>query len=673
MCGICGVWGAGDNREAVGAMVAAMHHRGPDDSGVTRDGPAALGMTRLAILDTSAGGHQPMSTPDGLISVVYNGELYNFREERRLLEAKGYSFHSTSDTEVLLRMYEHYGDDFLLRMRGMFALAVYDKRRGPGRERLLLARDQMGIKPLLYARAGGRLVFASEVKAMLASGLVAPEVDPAALRLLLTYGSVYQPRTILRGVSMLLPAHRMIVEGGRERVERYWSLGLDRREGLRRRPYEELVEEMASVLEESVRLQMVSDVPLGAFLSGGVDSSLLVALMARQAGGRVKTFSVGFGAEGSAIDETGDAERTARHIGTDHSRVLVTGEEVRARIGHIAYGLDQPTVDGVNSYFVSLAARRAVTVAISGTGGDELFAGYPWFAQMALDASARGGGAAWKALAKAALAPAVHRAILDPLPPGRLRSQVERLRYATDFRTRYAETYKIFGAQGAARVLAPALRGAAQAGHSPRLDFGPADELPRGTAIERVTGVCLRGYTTNQLLRDIDAVSMAHSLEVRVPYLDPVVADAALSLPDEAKLGSLPPPSGWEPRSYREAGTKRVLLDVAKPLLPEGYDTQVKRGFAMPFDDWLRGPLREVMLDSLSEGAVRARGLLDPAGVAAVRDEFAGGASDWTRPWLLMMIELWSREVLDVSPRSLARGARGALDGAREAARHDAA
>src|SRR2546421_283897 len=285
MCGICGVWGS-EEREAVGAMVAAMHHRGPDDSGVLSDERATLGMTRLAIIDTSSGGHQPMQTPDGLISVVYNGELYNFREERRLLEARGQTFRSTSDTEVVLRMYEHHGDDFLKRMRGMFALAVYDRRGGPGRERLLLARDQMGIKPLLYARAGERLVFASEIKALLASGLVRADVDPVSLRLLLTYGSVYQPRTILSGVRMLLPAHRLVVESGRERVERYWSLGLDRREGLRQRPYEELVEEVASVLEESVRLQMVSDVPLGAFLSGGLDSSLLVALMARQAGGR---------------------------------------------------------------------------------------------------------------------------------------------------------------------------------------------------------------------------------------------------------------------------------------------------------------------------------------------------------------------------------------------------
>jgi asparagine synthase (glutamine-hydrolysing) len=611
-------------------------------------------MTRLAIIDTTIGGHQPMHTPDGQITIVYNGELYNFHEQRQLLEARGHDFRSSSDTEVVLGMYEHYGDDFLVRMRGMFALAIYDRRRGPGRERLLLARDQMGIKPVLYARTNGRFIFASEIKALLASGLVEPEVDPIALRLLLTYGSVYQPHTILKRVRMLLPAHRLILENGRERIERYWSLGLDRRAELRSLPYAEQVKELAAVLEESVRLQMISDVPLGAFLSGGLDSSLLVALMARQVtGARVKTFSVGFEQEGSEIDETADAERTARFIGTDHTRVLVRGEDVRDRIRHIAYGLDQPSVDGVNSYFVSLAARQSVTVAISGTGGDELFAGYPWFRQMVLEAQ-RWRGQAWKGFARAALAPAVRMTLFDELPPGRVRNRVEQLRYTTDFRTRYVGTYNIFGSEGAARLLAPPLRAQAGAGRSAYYDLGDTDELSQGSALERVTGVCLRGYTTNQLLRDIDAVSMAHSLEVRVPYLDPVVADLALSLPDLAKMGAPEAAGSPEVMSYREAGTKRILLDVARPLLPEGFDLLPKRGFGMPFDSWLRGPLNEVLHEALSDDRVRSRGLLDPVEVATVKSQFLGGWRNWSRPWVLMMLELWLQEVVDRPRNSMA-------------------
>jgi asparagine synthase (glutamine-hydrolysing) len=638
-------------------MVSALHHRGPDDSGVLEDDNIVLGMTRLAILDTSIGGHQPMLTPNEQIAIVYNGELYNFREERSLLEKHGYRFRSTSDTEVVLYMYEHYGDDFLLRMRGMFALAVYDKRQGPGRERLLLARDQMGIKPLLYTRVGGRLVFASEIKALLASGLVEREVDPVSLRMLLAHGSVYQPHTMLRGVQMLLPAHRLIIEGdGEERVERYWSLGLDRRPGLRTRSYNEQVAELASVLEESVRLQMVSDVPLGAFLSGGLDSSLLVALMIQEVGGRrLKTFSVGFEAEGGDIDETDDAARTARFLGSDHTRVVVRGEDVRERIECIARGLDQPSVDGVNSYFVSLAARQSVTVAISGTGGDELFAGYPWFAQMLFD-EVRRTTAPWKSGAESLLASVASLPIFDVLVERRGGELLTFARSRTGFLPRYASTYQVFGTGGAARLLSFDLRGSADARQPSHYDLDAIDELPEGSVLERVTGLCLRGYTTNQLLRDIDAVSMAHSLEVRVPYLDPVVADAALSLPDSAKL-STTANRRLGAQSYRQSGTKLILQDIARPLLPEGFDTLSKRGFGMPFASWLRGPLNDVLHDSLSDARVRRRGLLEPGAVNAVKLKFTGGSQNWLRPWLLMMLELWLQEVLDRPAESLAHTA----------------
>lgn len=654
MCGICGVWG-GEGRDEVSAMVGALHHRGPDDNGLLADDQASLGMTRLAILDTSISGHQPMVTPDGRIAIVYNGELYNFSEQRSLLEKLGYSFRSTSDTEVALRMYEHYGDDFLLRMRGMFALAIYDKRGGPGRERLLLARDHLGIKPLLYARVKDRLIFASEIKALLASGLVSGEVDPIALRLLLTHGAVIQPRTILRDVRMLLPAHRLIVEAGhQERIERYWSLGIDRRADLRAQTYQDQVAEVASVLEESVRLQMVSDVPLGAFLSGGIDSSLLVAMMARQVSDhRVRTFSVGFEAEGGDIDESDDAERTSRFIGTDHTRVVVRGEDVRDRISQIAHGLDQPSVDGINSYFVSMAARRGVTVAISGTGGDELFAGYPWFGQMAL-AEMIQQSSPWKSMAKSLLASMARRPVLDSIVPMHGGYRFGQLRDRGGFLARYYATNPIFESAWTARLLAQVLRGEAQAGRSPHYDLCPIDELPHGSVLERVTGVCVRGYTTNQLLRDIDAASMAHSLEVRVPYLDPVVADTALSLPDGAKM-TAHPASWWEgPSSYRDSGTKRVLLDIGKDLLPAGFDTKPKRGFGMPFRSWLKGPLRDVLLETLSEQSVGRRGLLDTRAVTAVKDQFLAGAIEWPQPWLLMMIELWAREVLDRSQAKLA-------------------
>lgn len=651
MCGIAGISG-NPSPEIIKAMVAAMHHRGPDDSGIYQGDGVAIGMARLAVIDVTAAGHQPMRNRDGSIWIVYNGETYNFREERALLEQKGHRFESHSDTEVVLRMYEEYGDDFLQRMRGMFALAIHDKRKGEGRERLLLARDQLGIKPLLYCRAGKDFLFASELKSILASGLVKRQVDPEALRLLLTFGSVTQPHTMISGVKMLLPGHRLILENGRERIERFWQLDVGRRAEVAGLPYPELVSLVRDSLEESVRLQMVSDVQLGAFLSGGVDSSLLVALMARNSSHRVKTFSVGFEAEGASMDESGDAEKTARFIGTDHARVVVKGQDVRDRIKHIAAALDQPSVDGVNSYFVSLAARQAVTVAISGTGGDELFAGYPWFITMVANAERELSNPVRSRLG--GIASSVARwPVFDPLMFSRLGPRLDMVRGAHGFVSRYARIYQIFGVYGAARFLAPAIRSATSVGRDLGLDIDLSDEIPTAPALERVSALCLRGYTQNQLLRDIDAVSMAHSLEVRVPFLDPVLADLALSLPRSAKLGNLAGVQNPETASYRATGTKKILVDIGTELLPPGMDSQPKRGFAMPFGTWLKGPLRDVFDDALSPESVRKRGLFDEPEVSRLKEDFLAGKGSWPQPWLLMMTELWCREVLD---RPLAAG-----------------
>jgi asparagine synthase (glutamine-hydrolysing) len=631
-------------------MIAAMAHRGPDDYGSFRGDGIALGMTRLSILDLTPAGHQPMSNPDQTVWIVYNGEAYNFRDERKILESRGYTFRSTSDTEVVLRMYEHYGDDFLLRIRGMFALAIYDKRRGRGRERLILARDHLGIKPLLYARAGSCFVFASEMKALLASGLIRPEIDPVALRLLLTFGSVYQPRTMIKGVSMLLPAHRLLIEGGRERIERYWRFGIDRRPDLRCADYQDQVAEMSRVIEESVALQMVSDVPLGAFLSGGVDSSLLVAMMARRAGHKIKTFSVGFGDEGSHIDETDDAERTAAFLGTDHTRVVVSGNDVRDRILHIVRGLDQPTVDGVNSYFVSYAARQSVTVAISGTGGDEIFGGYPWFITMVLADRNNRKLPLWRFAADFVMGNVARLPLFDRFVLAGHGPRLSEARNRFCFLTRYAHLYYIFGSVDTVRLLSREIRGDSEAGRAPVHDLNGIDELRGASVVQRVSALCLRGYTNNQLLRDIDAVSMAHSLEVRVPYLDPVLVDYALSLHDSAKVGNLHGVPMPETNTYRATGAKRILIDVGKPLLPKDFDNQPKRGFGMPFDAWLTGPLREVLEDALDARTVRLRGLFDVEAVSSIRESFIKGSIGWPQPWLLMILELWQREVLETCP-----------------------
>ena len=644
MCGICGILGD-IPRQNIEPMLSAIQHRGPDDSGIFQEEGIALGMTRLAIMDITQSGHQPMCNDDRSVWIVYNGETYNFQEEREVLKRDGYSFNSNSDTEVVLRMYEYYGEDFLKRMRGMFALAIYDKRKGHGNERLLLARDHLGIKPLLYTSIESGFVFASEIKSMLASGLIEKKIDPEALGLLLAFGSIPQPKSIISGIKMLLPGHYMIIEYGKERIEQYWKLGLDKKVGLRKKTYGELVAETKSAMEECVSKQMVSDVPIGAFLSGGVDSSLLVALMSKLSGHKVRTFSVGFEEEGNHIDETSDAERVAKFIGTDHTNVIVTGREVRERIHHIVRSLDQPSIDGVNSYFVSLAASRSVTVAISGTGGDELFAGYPWFTYMV---SACNWSEKHHFLSSALkfLARLSNSKAFDRLIPGRFGRIVSHVRNYSNFISLYVSRYQIFGVHGASRTLTPKMRHLSQLGRTwDRINL--PEEIQNGSTVERVSSLCLRGYTQNQLLRDIDVVSMAHSLEVRVPFLDPEIVDLAFSLPTFTKLKDVYTLHESEEMTYRNTGQKKILIDIGDGVVPNGMDLQTKRGFGMPFDAWLRGPLKDVLEDTLSSNVVLSRGLFSEKEVQSIKDDFFAGKGSWTKPWMLMIIELWCREMLD--------------------------
>jgi asparagine synthase (glutamine-hydrolysing) len=635
MCGIAGMFGR-PNPIAVRSMVTAMRHRGPDDSGLYADDVAALAQARLAIIDTTAGGHQPMASSDGLIQIVYNGETYNFRAERAFLESKGYCFKSASDTEVLLKLYEEYGDSFLTRLRGIFALAIYDKRGGPGKERMLLARDQFGVKPLLYSRINEGVVFASELKALLASGLVSRRIDSEALQQLLSLGSVYQPKTLLEGVFSLPSAHYMVVDCQGVHVQRYWSFELDRIAGVRRLPYAEQVDAFASALTESVRMQMVADVPVGAFLSGGVDSSLIVALMAREAGGHIKTYSVGFDQAVSLDDESHEAAEIATLLETDHTRVVVSAADMAAHVRRFVVGLDQPSVDGFNSYFVSQAASAGVTVSLSGTGGDELFLGYPWFAnvQHSIDAlSTAGSSKYWR--------------LLRPLSWGN-RPQKKGPSTAPDaaaFRELFGRQYHCFGPAEAHGLLSMH-RGIGRGARSFAEDLALCDELPQAEWLDRSSVMCLNGYTRNQLLRDIDACSMTHSLEVRVPFLDVNIADFAFSLPITSKLAmtkrTLDP---WA--SYTESGVKRIVCDVARKYLPKTFfEARAKRGFGLPYEAGMRGPLAELLNDTLSSDNVSKAALFDPTAVEAVLSEFTAGRRPWAHPWLLMITQLWHQEVL---------------------------
>jgi len=609
-------------------MVASMAHRGPDDQGLWAGARAALGQARLAIIDLSPGGHQPMLNAEKTIAMVFNGEIYSYQQERARLEAKGVRFRSTSDTEVLLALYEREGTEFLARLRGIFALAIVDGRRGPGCERLVLARDHFGVKPMLYAKTAAGYVFSSELKALLASDHVAREIDHEALRTLLCFGSVTQPRTLLAGVRQLPSGHVLMADESGERVEAYWQLGTDRVSGLRRASYGDIVAHVREAIVESVRLQMVADVPVGAFLSGGVDSSLIVALMTQAAGARIKTFSVGFEHGAAANDESEEAAEIAALLGTDHTRVEIGARDVEAHLLRFAAGLDQPSVDGMNAYFVSGRTGENVKVALSGTGGDELFAGYPWFAGVV-------GGPGDRATRSLAFVERLKASL------GAGAGDDGRLAADRAFLDSYGRLYHCFGPDRAAALM--------NANHVTPMadDLAPLDSLPDADVLDRVGALCLNGYTRNQLLRDIDVCAMAGSLEVRVPFLDPVIADIALSLPREAKLapGGSPLTPG---ASYVESGVKRVVVDAARSFLPpEFFARRGKKGFSLPFSDWMGGVLRPVLDDTLSEESVRARGLLDPKAVAAERRLFLEGSVPWNGPWLLMILELWAREVLD--------------------------
>lgn len=613
MCGIAALLGHAD--PATGERIAtAMHHRGPDDHGVytcPAPTPLTLVSTRLAIIDLSPNGHMPMHHPAGL-TIVFNGEVYNFADIRAELETLGHTFTSSGDTEVVLAAYAQWGDACLDKLRGMFAFFLWDAPN----QRLLAARDRLGIKPIYYARTpDGALVLASELKAILASGHVPARLNHAVLPLYLSFYNIPAPHTILDGVHALLPGHKLVWQGGDVHVEPWWALPPAEPTT---RPYADLRDELRHLLEESVRLRMIADVPVGAFLSGGVDSSAIVALMTRISGRALKTFSVGFEAEGAAQDERSFARLVAERYGADHHEVIVTGQQVADQLNHIITALDQPSGDALNTFFVSQATRQHVTVALSGVGGDELFAGYPQFRLLQQAAQL---DPFWR------IAPAPLRTALAQAP-GRVRRIAA---YANaDAIGRYQQIRTLFSPAAQTALLA----------HPPNGHALSAADWLRGLThpaepdvVETVARWELTNYMPNMLLRDTDAMSMAHSLEVRVPLIDHKVVEFVRTVPTRYKL--------------RNGQTKILLTDALRDLLPDEVITRPKRGFEMPIAAWLRGPLRPIIEDALSDESIRAAGLFNPAAVAPLRDAFLHGRDPvYLRVWSLTVLELYRRRFL---------------------------
>jgi asparagine synthase (glutamine-hydrolysing) len=622
MCGI-GVAAARRGREVadlpgvLARMGGSIVHRGPDDGGVfvAPGGRAGLVNRRLAIRDLSPAGHMPMEACGGAVAITYNGEVYNADELRGELEALGERFHSHSDTEVVLRGYVQWGEGVVERLRGMFAFAVLDAR--PGFDGIFLARDRLGIKPLYWTVTPDAFLAGSELRALYASGLVSRSVDPAALVGYLLMGSVPNPLTIQAGVRALEPGCTLTVPladpAAVGEPRRYWTLPTEVEPPA---PGEDPAELVRALLEEAVRIRLVSDVPIGAFLSGGIDSGAVVGLMRAVGAETIRTCSMVF--EEAAYSEAPYARAAARAAGAEHHERVVTAADVRAEFDRLLDASDQPTVEGVNSYFVSQTARQAgLTVALSGLGGDELFGGYPHTfggvpRVLSLVRAARsvpGGGAL--AAAAAGLAPGQ-----------RMRKAADALRRPPSRASAYLACRGMFSPGEVRAMVHPDVWHAA-ASFDAVAHVAERAVHANGPSFNWVSRAELGTYTHHQLLRDTDAMSMAHSLEVRVPLLDHRLVEAVLRLPPEAKTAG--------------EGPKPLLLRAVGDLLaPEVRARRDKQGFTFPFEVWMRGPLREHVRAALDTRPDFS--LLRRDAVEGVWRAFQDGRVHWSRVWALAVV-----------------------------------
>jgi asparagine synthase (glutamine-hydrolysing) len=635
MCGIAGFvepssvsspLGAERSRALAHRMCDVIRHRGPDDEGVwvqacaegQRDG-VALGMRRLSIIDLSTG-HQPIHNEDRSVWIVFNGEIYNFHELRAELERAGHAFYTATDTEVIVHAYEQWGTRAIGRLRGMFGLAIWDGRS----KALIIARDRIGIKPLHYAELNGRLYFGSEIKSLLCVPDLPRDLDLDALDHYLSF--LYTPRdgSIFRAIKKLPPGHLLTWKDGRVEVERYWQLPAQ--ESFTGSEQDAILQ-LREVLCGAVRSHLISDVPLGAFLSGGVDSSLVVGLMAETSGVRVKTFSIGF--DDPAFDELEHARRVAQHFDTDHHEFVVKPDGVSILdnlIGHF----DEPFADSsaIPTWYVSEMARRHVTVVLSGDGGDELFGGYDRYTPH--PRVVRFDRYSPRALRYVA-------AIAGARLPHGVRGKNFLRHVARDQHRRYLDAIRFFSADEKPALLSRDILDALE-GPDPETrlarHFERYVELPWPSQMMRFDA---ETYLPEDVLTKVDRMSMAHSIESRVPLLDNEVIGFAATLPAAFKV--------------KNGRGKHVLKEVAATLLPRDILDRKKQGFGVPLGTWFRGNLRELFADTLLSPASLQRGYFRQAFVRQLVDEHVSGKRDHTlRLWQLVVFERWHRQYVDEAP-----------------------
>jgi len=626
MCGICGIAGPPGREpsgELVERMCAAITHRGPDDMGRLLLDGVGLGMRRLSIIDLE-GGHQPIHNEDESAWIVFNGELYNYRALRETLIAAGHKMYTLSDTEVVLHAHEEWGDDFLARLNGMFGLAIWDRRR----RRLLLARDRMGIKPLHFLETGGRLLFGSELKAILADPDVLREVDPAALRDYLSLEYVPTPVSMLRGFRKLPPGHLLTwtADAG-ARVRPYWEPDLTASESaVEPVDLDACAADLRAVLRESVRKELVADVPIGVFLSGGVDSSAVAAMMAELTPGNVNSFSIGF--SDPSFDESSHARLVARHLGTNHRELILEPHMLFDLVPEITEKLDEPMADAsiVPTYLLSRFTREHVKVALGGDGGDELFAGYPTVLAHRLAGYYR-------------LLPGPIRAGLIPAVVDRLPVSMNNIIF--DFKPRrfvagagrgvgdrHRRWMGSFAPEAVDGLLtADAL---AEAAHSADPDM-VAEHVSRQALrdpLNQVLYLDMKLYLENDILVKLDRASMMNSLEARVPLLNVDFVEHVTRLPMTLKL--------------RRLRSKFILKRALRGVLPDSILDRPKKGFGIPVAKWFRGPLRELLLDTLAGDKIARQGFFRPEVVESLLAEHLAGHRDRRKElWTLFIFQRW--------------------------------
>jgi len=624
MCGIAGQVRADRapiDPELVPRMCAALEHRGPDSRGLFADDGIGLGIQRLRIIDLETG-DQPISNEDGSVVVVLNGEIYNYRELRRELEARGHRFATQGDTETIVHLYEELGPACVRRLHGMFAFALWDARR----RQLLLARDRLGKKPLFYALRDGRLTFASEVRALLEDAEVPRDADYAAIDRYLAYGYVPAPLSAFRAVRKLPPAHTLLWRDGRVAVDRYWALDYGRK--LEPLATEELCERIRDALRAATRRRLVADVPLGAFLSGGIDSSAVVAAMAEASSGPVRTFSIGFDRE--AFDELPHARRIAELFGTDHHEFVVRPDAIDV-LPRIVRHHGEPFADSsaIPSFYLASLTRRYVTVALNGDGGDEAFGGYTRYVANAL-ADRLQALPGWLRRAGATLG--------ERLPAtGEISHPVQRARrlartLALDSAGRYARYVQIFDDEQRAALYSDALLAEVRVEDAVDVVRHPWQAATGGDVVDRMLEVDTCTYLPDDLIAKIDIATMAHSLEARSPLLDHEVMELAAAVPADLKV--------------RRSEKKWIFRQALRGWLPDETLDRPKQGFSVPISDWLRHELsgwaREILLDGEAVG----RGWFRRESVEAMLAQHAAGVdAEAPRLWSLLVLELWQREV----------------------------